>query len=77
MPRVLDDLRAGGPDADTRRRLALKAFQHTASYDAAIAGWLAGVAEPLNPFPDTLNLCLRARRHPALRREPAPGRCAL
>ena len=56
---VLDDLRAGGPDVDTRRRLALKAFQHTASYDAAIAGWLAGVAEPLNPFPDTLNLCLQ------------------
>ncbi|MCB0232025.1 MAG: bifunctional phosphoribosylaminoimidazolecarboxamide formyltransferase/IMP cyclohydrolase, partial [Anaerolineae bacterium] len=53
---ALDDLRAGGPDQDTRRRLALKAFQHTASYDAAIAGWLAGVAEPLNPFPDTLNL---------------------
>ena len=55
-PRLLDELRAGGPDEDARRWLALKAFQHTASYDAAIAGWLAGVAEPANPFPDTLNL---------------------
>ena len=53
---LLDMLRAGGPDEETRRRLALKAFQHTASYDAAIAGWLAGVADPLNPFPDTLTL---------------------
>ena len=31
----------GGVTAATRRRLALKAFQHTAGYDAAIAGWLA------------------------------------
>ncbi len=54
--RLLDELPAGGPDEDARRRLALKAFQHTASYDAAIAGWLAGVADPLNPFPDSLNL---------------------
>lgn len=53
---IFDELQAGGPGEDTRRRLALKAFQHTASYDAAIAGFLAGVADPLNPFPDTLNL---------------------
>jgi len=33
--------REGGVTAATRRRLALKAFQHTAGYDAAIAGWLA------------------------------------
>ncbi len=30
----------GGADADLRRRLAADAFFHTASYDAAIVGWL-------------------------------------
>jgi len=33
--------REGGVTAATRRRLALKAFQHTAGYDAAISQWLA------------------------------------
>lgn len=37
---VLDALRTGGPDAEMRRRLAAKAFQHTASYDTAIAQYL-------------------------------------
>ena len=40
--RVLQDLRAGGPDLAERRRLALAAFRHTATYDAAISAWLAG-----------------------------------
>ncbi len=31
---------AGGLDAATRRRLATKAFRHTAAYDHAIAAWL-------------------------------------
>jgi phosphoribosylaminoimidazolecarboxamide formyltransferase/IMP cyclohydrolase len=31
---------AGGLDAATRRRLATKAFRHTAAYDGAIAAWL-------------------------------------
>jgi phosphoribosylaminoimidazolecarboxamide formyltransferase/IMP cyclohydrolase len=31
---------AGGLDAATRRRLATKAFRHTAAYDSAIAAWL-------------------------------------
>ncbi len=41
---LLDELRAGegGISAATRRRLAQKAFSRTASYDAAIANWLAG-----------------------------------
>ncbi len=34
----------GGVDAALRRRLAAEAFARTASYDAAIAGWLAGEA---------------------------------
>lgn len=37
----LTDLRAGQINAGFRRRLALKAFRHTAAYDAAIATWLA------------------------------------
>jgi phosphoribosylaminoimidazolecarboxamide formyltransferase/IMP cyclohydrolase len=36
-PTVLAALRAGGPDLELRRRLAVKAFRHTAAYDAAIA----------------------------------------
>jgi len=38
---VLAGLRSGGLTQDQRRSLALKAFQHTAAYDAAIAAWLA------------------------------------
>jgi len=38
---VLDELRAAGAtSAATRRRLARKAFAHTAAYDAAIVEWL-------------------------------------
>lgn len=40
---VLADLQSGGEILPaTRRRLAVKAFQHTAAYDSAIAGYLAG-----------------------------------
>jgi phosphoribosylaminoimidazolecarboxamide formyltransferase/IMP cyclohydrolase len=38
---VLDELdRGGGLAAETRRRLATEAFEHTGAYDAAIAAWL-------------------------------------
>ncbi len=36
-PSVLAALSAGGPDLEFRRRLAVKAFRHTAAYDAAIS----------------------------------------
>jgi phosphoribosylaminoimidazolecarboxamide formyltransferase / IMP cyclohydrolase len=41
---VLDELRAndGRLSDETRRRLALEAFAHTAAYDAAIVRWLQG-----------------------------------
>ena len=40
---VLAELRADGKVGDdTRRRLALEAFAHTAAYDAAIVRWLEG-----------------------------------
>lgn len=38
---VLASLRAGGVDPRERRRLAAKVFQHTASYDGAIAEYFA------------------------------------
>lgn len=39
---VLAALRDDAVAPDMRRRLALKAFRHTAAYDAAIATWLGG-----------------------------------
>jgi phosphoribosylaminoimidazolecarboxamide formyltransferase / IMP cyclohydrolase len=61
-PEVLDDLRQRGElSADLRRRLAAKAFAHTAAYDAAIANWFAsgeaaGGAAP--GLPATVHLAL-------------------
>jgi phosphoribosylaminoimidazolecarboxamide formyltransferase/IMP cyclohydrolase len=37
---VLAELAAGAVVEETRRRLAAKAFGHTAAYDALVAGWL-------------------------------------
>ena len=37
---VAEAIEAGGLDDDFRRRLASEAFFHTASYDAAIVGWI-------------------------------------
>jgi phosphoribosylaminoimidazolecarboxamide formyltransferase/IMP cyclohydrolase len=56
-PALLEELREqGGLSTDTRRRLALKAFRSTASYDAAIQEWLAGQIENRSedPFPPQL-----------------------
>ena len=41
----LEALRAGALTPALRRRLALEAFEHTASYDAAISAWLAARLE--------------------------------
>ncbi len=49
---VLEALAVGGVSLDERRRLALKAFRHTAAYDAAISNYLAGDTAT----PETLNL---------------------
>jgi phosphoribosylaminoimidazolecarboxamide formyltransferase / IMP cyclohydrolase len=46
-PRILDLLKKGEIDFDTRRELAAKVFTHTADYDNAIAGYLT-------PWQDTL-----------------------
>ncbi len=39
-PAALVELAAGGVGEATRRRLAAKAFGHTAEYDALVSGWL-------------------------------------
>jgi len=58
---IVTELRErGGLSASTRRRLALKAFQHTASYDAAISQWLADNDPEIEAevFPDALIISL-------------------
>jgi phosphoribosylaminoimidazolecarboxamide formyltransferase/IMP cyclohydrolase len=52
-PGALAEIEAGGLTEPTRRRLAAKAFDHTARYDAAVAAYLAG---PLAGFPERLDL---------------------
>jgi phosphoribosylaminoimidazolecarboxamide formyltransferase/IMP cyclohydrolase len=54
-PSVLDELRAseGEVSRETRRRLAGRAFQRTAAYDAAIANWLS---ESEGEFPERILL---------------------
>ncbi len=48
---------------DTRKRLAAKAYAHTASYDAMVASYLGKVTNGSNAsqYPDTLNLQFRKR----------------
>ncbi len=60
---IIEALRAAGGDpagvdASTRRRLAAKAFQHTAHYDTAIAEYLR---EPVDIFPAQLTVAMTRR----------------
>ncbi len=53
------EIAAGGLSADTRRRLARKAFAHTAAYDASIVSWLDDtdeVSDADDPLPDSIHL---------------------
>jgi phosphoribosylaminoimidazolecarboxamide formyltransferase/IMP cyclohydrolase len=43
---VLTAVRAGGFTLEERRRLAARAFAHTAAYDVAVASWFANVYAP-------------------------------
>jgi phosphoribosylaminoimidazolecarboxamide formyltransferase/IMP cyclohydrolase len=45
-PEVLAAVSTGGFDVETRRRLAARAFRHTATYDIAVASWLGNVVAP-------------------------------
>ena len=52
--RIVAALDAGGIDGGLRRELARKAFAHTASYDAAIANWLAANCSGESALPNPL-----------------------
>ena len=62
---VLERLTAGEVPPEMRRALSLKAFRHTAAYDAAISGYLTRLVEGDTPTPEALNLT--AERVQALR----------
>jgi len=52
---VLEALAGQGLDLDQRRQLALKAFRHTAAYDAAISNYFAQQVDA-DPTPEVLTL---------------------
>lgn len=54
-PSVLEALRSGGLDFAARKRLAAKAYQHTASYDTYIASYLREEGEA---FPEHITIAL-------------------
>lgn len=56
--RVIDAIAGGGPSPSLRQELALKAFRHTAHYDAVISAWLAKTCGA-DPFPSELTLPMR------------------
>ncbi|GAB1327984.1 bifunctional phosphoribosylaminoimidazolecarboxamide formyltransferase/IMP cyclohydrolase [Streptomyces sennicomposti] len=60
---VLSAVQDGGFDLATRKRLAAEAFQHTASYDIAVAGWFASSYAPVDDsaFPDFLGATLERK----------------
>jgi phosphoribosylaminoimidazolecarboxamide formyltransferase/IMP cyclohydrolase len=54
-PAVIAAIEGGGFTLEERQALATKAFQHTASYDIAVASWMSSVLSPDasgNGFPD-------------------------
>ena len=56
------EIAAGGVSEPTRKQLAAKAFAHTASYDSAVAGYLARVTDSASSeFPESLTLHFRKR----------------
>ena len=62
-PAVLAEVnRDGGVSAETRKRLAAKAFAHTAGYDAAVASYLGRVTQGgAGEYPESLALNFRKR----------------
>ncbi|MFH1087995.1 MAG: bifunctional phosphoribosylaminoimidazolecarboxamide formyltransferase/IMP cyclohydrolase [Chloroflexota bacterium] len=54
---IVEKLKAGGLDAASRKKLAAKAYQHTASYDTMVAQYLR---EP--GFPEEMTVALRKRQ---------------
>ena len=54
-PDALERLRAGDPDPEWRRRLAVKVFRHTSGYDSAISHYLAA---GMHEFPASFSVRL-------------------
>ena len=71
---ILEHYRGGEPPAEYKRRLAAKAFAHTAAYDAHIASYLRSRLTTATPFPETL--VLSARRKTLLRYGENPHQAA-
>lgn len=63
--KVLDEMRenAGSISQPTRFDLAVKAFEHTASYDGAIANYLGGKIESNEAFPRTYNVQMQRQQN--------------
>jgi phosphoribosylaminoimidazolecarboxamide formyltransferase/IMP cyclohydrolase len=57
-PLVLEKLKGGGLDMPERKRLAQKAFQHTAVYDTAISQYLR---RDMAGFPEDMTVALKKR----------------
>ena len=55
---LLDALRNKSTPMEWRRKLAVKAFQHVASYDTAISSYLRGLEDP---FPDDITIAFAKR----------------
>jgi phosphoribosylaminoimidazolecarboxamide formyltransferase / IMP cyclohydrolase len=70
--RVLGAVEAADDDLDLKRLLAQKVYEHTASYDSAIATWFAEQRE--NLFPDTFTAAFQLGQ--ALRYGENPGQAA-
>lgn len=51
-PALISALDEGGDQLERRRSLAAKVFEHTATYDAAVAGYLMGQGESREDRPD-------------------------
>ena len=61
-PALLEEIAGAGVSEQTRKRLAAKAFAHTASYDSAVASYLGRVTESAAAeFPQSLALHFRKR----------------
>ncbi|MCT2586064.1 bifunctional phosphoribosylaminoimidazolecarboxamide formyltransferase/IMP cyclohydrolase [Actinophytocola gossypii] len=59
---VLERVRDGGFGLDDRRRLAVDAYRHTASYDIAVASWMGNVLAPEeDAFPSWVGASWRRR----------------
>jgi len=54
-PQIIEDLKNGGVDRETKFTLARKVFQHTANYDALISSYLNKVSGD-NEFKDTFTV---------------------